>query len=64
MSIKLAKNVIDQLKEMNFEGSLVTSLMGEPLLHPNFKEILRYSIESGIKTNVITNFLNDYCLQD
>lgn len=57
MSIKLAKSVIDQLKEMNFEGSLITSLMGEPLLHPNFKEILRYSIESGIKTNVITNFL-------
>ena len=49
--------MIDQLKETNFKGSLITSLMGEPLMHPNFKEILKYSIESGIKTNVITNFL-------
>jgi len=57
MPVKLAKSVIDQLKEMNFKGSLITSLMGEPLMHPNFKEILKYSIESRIKTNVITNFL-------
>jgi|GEM_PF-1944236 len=57
MPVKLAKSVIDQLKELNFRGSLITSLMGEPLLHPNFKEIIKYSIKSGIKTNVITNFL-------
>jgi MoaA/NifB/PqqE/SkfB family radical SAM enzyme len=31
--------------------------MGEPLLHPNFSEILKYAIDSGLKTNVITNFL-------
>jgi MoaA/NifB/PqqE/SkfB family radical SAM enzyme len=30
--------------------------MGEPLLHPRFFEILKYSIDSGINTNVITNF--------
>jgi hypothetical protein len=57
MSSELAKSVIDQLKQMNYKGSLITSLMGEPLLHPNFKEILKYSIGSGIKTNVITNLL-------
>lgn len=56
MPIELAKSVINQLKEMKFKGSLITSLMGEPLMHPNFKEILKYSIELGIKTNVITNF--------
>jgi MoaA/NifB/PqqE/SkfB family radical SAM enzyme len=57
MSVDLAKSVIDQLKKMRFDGSLITSLMGEPLMHPRFAEILQYSIESGIKTNVITNFL-------
>jgi MoaA/NifB/PqqE/SkfB family radical SAM enzyme len=57
MELTLAKSVIDQLKEMDFKGSLITSLMGEPLLHPNFNEIVKYSIDSGIKTNVITNFL-------
>lgn len=40
MPIELAKSVIDQLKEMKFKGFLITSLMGEPLMHPNFKEIL------------------------
>jgi MoaA/NifB/PqqE/SkfB family radical SAM enzyme len=57
MSTKLAKNVINQLNKMKFKGSLITSLMGEPLLHPQFEEIIQYSINSGIKTNVITNFL-------
>lgn len=57
MSVELAKNIIDQLNKMKFKGSLITSLMGEPLIHPNFKEILKYSIEKGIKTTVITNFL-------
>jgi wyosine [tRNA(Phe)-imidazoG37] synthetase (radical SAM superfamily) len=56
ISVKLAKNVINQLKEMHFNGSLITSLMGEPLLHPEFMRILQYSIDSGITTNVITNF--------
>jgi MoaA/NifB/PqqE/SkfB family radical SAM enzyme len=57
MNLDLAKSVIDQLKKIDFKGTLITSLMGEPLIHPNFKEILNYSISSGIKTNVITNFL-------
>jgi len=57
ISIDLAKSVIDQLKKMKFKGFLITSLMGEPTLHPQFLEILAYSINSGIKTNVITNFL-------
>jgi MoaA/NifB/PqqE/SkfB family radical SAM enzyme len=57
MSLDLAKSVIRQLNQMNFQGYLITSLMGEPLLHPQFVEILQYSINSGIKTNVITNFL-------
>jgi len=57
MPLDLAKSIIDQLRQMNFKGSLIKSLMGEPLLHPNFKEILKYSIDKGIKSNVITNFL-------
>ena len=57
MSVELAKHIIDQLKQLRFNGSLITSLMGEPLLHPNFKDILAYSISAGIRTNVITNFL-------
>lgn len=57
MSTENAKKVIYQLNQMKFKGSLITSLMGEPLLHPKFYEILKYSVQSGIKTNVITNFL-------
>jgi len=57
MSIECTKQVIDQLKQMKFQGTVITSLMGEPLLHPKFVEILKYSTNSGIKTNVITNFL-------
>ena len=56
MKADLAKRIIDQLKEMRFKGKLITSLMGEPLLHQNFVEILKYSIKNGIKTNVITNY--------
>lgn len=56
MSSDMAKNIIDQLHQMNFKGSLITSLMGEPLLHPNFTEIVKYSIDIGINTKVITNF--------
>ena len=56
MSVDLAKQIIEQLKQMGFNGSLITSLMGEPLMHKNFIEILKYSIENGIKTNVITNY--------
>ncbi|MFZ2658270.1 MAG: radical SAM/SPASM domain-containing protein [Victivallales bacterium] len=51
----LARRVIDQLRDMEFKGTLITSLMGEPLLHPNFKEILQYALKSKLKTDVITN---------
>ena len=43
ISPSLAKRVIDQLREMDFKGTLITSLMGEPLLHPDIKDILLYS---------------------
>lgn len=57
MDKELAKKVIDQLGQTCFSGNLITSLMGEPLLHRDFIEILDYSFTAGITTNVITNFL-------
>jgi len=57
MYVELAKHILDQLKQLRFNDSLITSLMREPLLHPNFKDILAYSISVGIRANVITNFL-------
>jgi len=55
MSVELTTKIIDQLIEMDFKGSLIMSLMGEPLLHADFKGILKYAVDSGIRTNVITN---------
>lgn len=58
MPFLLARSVLDQLKKGGFRGSVITSLMGEPLLHPEFLSIVNYAVSIGLRTNVITNFLS------
>lgn len=57
MPFSLAKSVLNQLSEGDFRGSVITSLMGEPLLHPEFLPIVNHGAGVGLRMNVITNFV-------
>ncbi len=57
MPFSLAKSVLNQLSEGDFRGSVITSLMGEPLLHPEFLPIVNHGVGPGLRMNVITNFV-------
>ncbi|MBT4136243.1 radical SAM protein [archaeon] len=60
ISIDEYKGVIDEFLEKG--GEQITLLGGEPLLHPELKEMLAINKEKGIKTTIYTNgyFLNKF----
>lgn len=53
LDLELAKNIIDQIS--SFSKSIIFAGGGEPLMHPNFCEILEYSKNKGLELAVITN---------
>lgn len=57
------KVILNFLKK---EGKQINLLGGEPLLHPNLKEILNINRKNKIKTTIYTNgyFLNKYSKKD
>jgi len=55
MDISLAKRLVEEIKATKFCDKIVVSVMGEPLLHPNFFEILRHADTLHQKMIVITN---------
>lgn len=53
MTVDEYQRVIDEIKP--FCNYVYLHLMGEPLLHPNLKDILKVSENKKIKTNITTN---------
>ncbi|MBS3137281.1 radical SAM protein [Candidatus Woesearchaeota archaeon] len=53
MPLERAIQIIDILKQNKFRKIIITG--GEPLLHPNIKEIIEYVKKNGFKLVLITN---------
>ena len=53
ISVELAKKILNQLKDNNIYDVYYTG--GEPLLHPNLKEIVEYAEELGMRQTILTN---------
>ena len=57
LSLEKIKEIITELKELGLEEVQVSGA-GEPLLHPNFWEILDFLKKKGLKTHLVTNFIS------
>jgi integrase len=56
MNTDLAKNLIQQLHEMEYHGNLYFHLLGEPLLHPKIFEIIKYAVrKDSFNAVLLTN---------
>lgn len=55
MDTELAKNLIKQLYEIDNKGNLYFHLLGEPLLHPNIFEILKFASKRIPRAILFTN---------
>jgi len=55
MDTNLAKNLIQQLHEAGYRGNLYFHLLGEPLLHPDIFEILRFASKRNPRAILFTN---------
>lgn len=53
ISINLIKKVLNELKKNNIYDVYYTG--GEPMLHPNFKEIVEYTFKLGFRQTILTN---------
>ena len=55
MDSALAVDIIDQLAELGFQGTLYLHVLGEPLLHPSVFAIVDHAAETGMRPVVFTN---------
>ena len=55
IDIKLLKKILLDLKELNILDVYYTG--GEPLLHPDFEEIINFGYSLGIRQTILTNGL-------
>jgi radical SAM protein with 4Fe4S-binding SPASM domain len=55
MSPELAIDVINQLQELSFQGTLFLHVLGEPLLHPNVFNLIEHAGQAGIRPVIFTN---------
>jgi len=55
MDTELAKSLIQQLYEAGYRNNLYFHLLGEPLLHPDIFEILRFATKRASKVILFTN---------
>jgi len=55
----LVKRVLEEVKTYGINFLSFTG--GEPLIHPDFEEVIRYSVEQGFEISLVTNGL---CLQE
>ena len=60
MNLNDINNYLDQIKE--FGNYIYLHVLGEPLLHPNFNEILKLLDDKGFNLQLVTNgiLLNKY----
>lgn len=54
MSVSLAEKIASELKEINFDGSIVFSGYGEPTLCPHFNDIIKV-FPKNIRLELVTN---------
>lgn len=64
MPLSEYQTVIDGF--LDREGKQITLLGGEPLLHPNLREMIKINKDNDLKTTIYTNgkFINQYAPQD
>ena len=55
MEIELARSVLEQISALDLTEKVTFHVMGEPLLHPNFFEILDFAQQKGLKVGLTTN---------
>ncbi|MEJ2717045.1 MAG: radical SAM/SPASM domain-containing protein, partial [Deltaproteobacteria bacterium] len=55
MDEALARSALDQIRELDLAQKVTFHVMGEPMLHPHFFEILDYAHEKGVKVGLTTN---------
>lgn len=55
METALAKSALDQIAELDLAEKVTFHVMGEPLLHPDFFEILDYAHRVGLSVGLTTN---------
>jgi len=55
MPLATAKRIIDEISEKKISSWICLHLMGEPTLHPNLFEIIKYSNEKNLDVSLITN---------
>ncbi|HJN33253.1 MAG TPA: tetratricopeptide repeat protein, partial [Prochlorococcus sp.] len=55
MDLELVKQLYEENADKNFTGEVNLHLMGEPTLHPELIEILKFGSIKNVKTNLTTN---------
>lgn len=55
MNTELAKNLIQQLHDASYRNNLYFHILGEPLLHPDMFEILRFASKRNPRSILFTN---------
>jgi MoaA/NifB/PqqE/SkfB family radical SAM enzyme len=55
MEEELAKSALDQIAELDLAEKVTFHVMGEPLLHPRFFQILAYAKQQGLSVGLTTN---------
>lgn len=55
MDQALAVDIVDQLGELGFQGTLYLHVLGEPLLHPSAFTIIDHAAETGMRPVIFTN---------
>lgn len=54
MELDMFRNIIDQVKE-HAELVYLSGGLGDPLLHPNYPDMVRYAVENGVRVGISTN---------
>ncbi len=55
MGLDLAKSALDQIAQLDLAEKVTFHVMGEPLLHPDFFEILDHALSNGLNVGLTTN---------
>ncbi|MBF0274924.1 MAG: radical SAM protein, partial [Nitrospinae bacterium] len=66
MELSLAKKIIKEIAEEGLSEKITFHIMGEPLMHKDFKEILLYAKEMNLPTGITNNgaFLNEQMAEE
>jgi radical SAM protein with 4Fe4S-binding SPASM domain len=60
LSLDLIEKVVEELKDIKFDGRLEPLIFNEPLMHPKFMDIMQYIYSELPKTTISLNTNADY----